>query len=406
MTSELQLIDVPPRTAEFGFKSRSDAKFDGAGSFELVTDLQAMAELEADWNALFERMKQRSNPFLAFNWNWLWCKHYLADKDAGTGVSLCVVVGRRKGTVDMIWPLLLTEKCGLRKLSFMGAPVSQYADVLIDDGPVKLSRLIACWDYVRRHLAPDVFVARKVRADSAIAPFFNASTAIVTNQDEAPYAELSAIPDFETFRARFSKRLRKNIRRQTNRLAEHGAIEFKVLDESSQAGELVGTAIDMKSEWLRQNGHISPGFSDPRYKAFFQDAASAVDQPSGCMVSLYSLDGRPLAIEVGVLSKGHYSAHIGAFDQEFSTLSPGTQQMNLTIEYLLEQGSKTYDLLAPMSDYKRIWTDASIGVGDYALATSLRGRVFALLYLKWARPIIKSALTALSNRASRFRLTK
>ena len=363
--------------------------------FELVVDVQGLADLEDDWTALFERLQTPTNPFLSFNWNWLWCHHYLAGEFADKNTTLCILVGRRNGRIDMIWPMSLTSSCGIRLLSFIGAPVSQYGDILAGRASSTPDRLLSAWQFVCRHLSPDVFIARKVRTDSAIAPFLASNGALVTQRDNAFFADLSVYQDSEAFNARFSSRYRKNERRQIKRLNEKGQLRFEVLRDSETAANLANQAIDMKIDWLRQNGHISPGFGDCRYRGFFRSVAAG-RHPTGCLVSVYSLDARALAIEVGVGVRGHYCAHIGAFDQQFSAFGPGSHQIGQTIGHLMTDGWRTYDFLAPKSAYKRLWADSSIEVCDYALPANLKGRAYATGYLKWTRPKLKSALLAIS----------
>ena len=53
---------------------------------------------------------------------------------AGTkGAELAIVTARRNGSLVMVWPLVLERSNGLSTLSWMGDPVSQYGDVLVDD---------------------------------------------------------------------------------------------------------------------------------------------------------------------------------------------------------------------------------------------------------------------------------
>lgn len=371
-----------------------------ADGFELVTDLDAFEELEEDWNDLLGRMNGAGNPFLSFNWHWHWCEHYLAGGEGDKPAAIKILVHRENGRATSIWPFVLYREMGLRVLRFMGEPVSQYSDILAEPS-ADLSQLRAGWDHLCEMAEPDALVMRKVRSDSAIAPLMHDLDAIPTEEQEAPFADLTTVPDYETYQARFSKRFRRNCRRQCNRLEELGALEFRMIRESEEARRYIADAFTMKREWLRETGRIAPSFNDERFGSFFNALAGSTDRPAGCVVSALTLDGHPIAVEVGILDRGQYAVHIGAFEAGHARLSPGTHQMARSIAQLIEMGIERYDLLAPHDSYKMTWTDKTVGVGDYVVPRSVTGRVYADLYLKRLRPAMKNGLTAISNAASK-----
>ncbi|MFM9616224.1 hypothetical protein ACKI18_47665, partial [Streptomyces niveiscabiei] len=85
---------------------------------------------EADWNALFACCAKGANLFLSFNWNWHWANVYLAD--AASRRRLAVLAVYREDRLVALWPLQETRLLGARVLEWMGGPVSQYGDILID----------------------------------------------------------------------------------------------------------------------------------------------------------------------------------------------------------------------------------------------------------------------------------
>ncbi len=371
-----------------------------ADGFELVTNLEGLQELEEDWNDLLGRMEGAGNPFLSFNWHWHWCEHYLAGGEGENTAALNIVVVRENGRVTMIWPFVLRREMGLHVLRFMGEPVSQFSDILAES-TVDLSQRRACWEYLCDTAKPDALVMRKVRSDSAIAPLLQDLNAIPTLEQEAPYSDLTAVPDYEAYQARFSKRFRRNCRRQCNRLEELGVLEFTMMRESEEARHYVSDAFTMKREWLRETGRIAPSFNDERFGSFFNSLAGSTQRPAGCVVSALTLDGHPIAVEVGILDRGQYAAHIGAFEASHARLSPGSHQIAHLVEKLIEMGVERYDLLAPSDSYKMTWADKTVGVSDYVVPRSITGRVYADLYLKRLRPAMKNGLTAISNAASK-----
>jgi CelD/BcsL family acetyltransferase involved in cellulose biosynthesis len=156
-----------------------------ACAFELVRERDAFDALETEWNELFSRAGLGTQVFQTFNWNWHWCNHYLAESKAGT-TSLAVVTARRGGRLVLVWPLVKERAAGLTQLTWMGEPVSQYGDVLIENGPDAVALLREAWRFIESEISPDVVRLRKVRDDAAIAPLLAELEGLPTQRLEAP----------------------------------------------------------------------------------------------------------------------------------------------------------------------------------------------------------------------------
>ncbi len=101
--------------------------------------------LEDEWNALFARAGQGTQLFQTFNWLWHWCNHFV---DGCPGTRLSVVTARRHGRLVLVWPLV-SERAGLlTRLSWMGEPVSQYGDVVMEDEAGGLDLLREAWIFL------------------------------------------------------------------------------------------------------------------------------------------------------------------------------------------------------------------------------------------------------------------
>src|SRR6478609_4610579 len=99
---------------------------------------QDAADFETDWNDLFWRAGRGSQIFQTFNWNWHWSNHYLPSPSDEAAPSLAIVTGRRDGRLVMVWPLTTERVAGLSQLAWMGDPVSQYGDILVEPEAVPL----------------------------------------------------------------------------------------------------------------------------------------------------------------------------------------------------------------------------------------------------------------------------
>src|SRR5690606_39033243 len=155
------------------------------------------------------------------NWNWHWANHFLGGAD---DPQLAFVTAYEGNRLVMVWPLVLERIGPLKTLRWMGDPVSQYGDVLIDNAVDAAGLLHAAAAFVARRTGAGVFNLRKVRADSNIAPYLTAAGAAVTAELKAPYLDLASAPSFAAYETRYSSGARRNRKRQRRRLGERGAV--------------------------------------------------------------------------------------------------------------------------------------------------------------------------------------
>jgi CelD/BcsL family acetyltransferase involved in cellulose biosynthesis len=368
-------------------------------TLDLVTTRADFDALEDQWNALFERAGRDVQLFQSFNWLWHWANHFL-PKAGETGPALAVVTAHIDGRLAMVWPLV-SEKVGpMTRLTWMGEPVSQYGDVLIDDLPDGQPLLQAAWEFVARHTGASVLQLRKVRQDSAIAPLLETLGATVVTELKALYLDLKSAPNFDEYEKRYSSGARRNRKRQRRRLEERGAVTLERHEGGADAQALAEQAFRLKLVWLRQRGLLSPAFADPRTASFFSDVTRAETRPAGCHVLALSCGGQPVAFEIGLRCKGRSAIHIIAYDLEFEKTAAGSLLMEDSIRRASEDGMAVFDLLAPGDSYKLEWSDDTAVVRDWAMPISILGHGYAVVYLG-LRKALKHGLDALPVRYRR-----
>jgi CelD/BcsL family acetyltransferase involved in cellulose biosynthesis len=371
---------------------------------ELVTTRAGFDALEEQWNALFERAGRGGQLFQSFNWLWHWSNHFLAAPDR-PGPELAIVTAHMDDRLVMVWPLVSERAGGIQMLTWMGEPVSQYGDVLIDDLPDALDLLRNAWAFLTREVRASVVQLRKVRADAAIAPLLDELNALVTAELAAPYLDLTSAASFEDYEKRYSSGARRNRKRQRRRLEERGAIALGWHTRGDEAAALSTETFRMKRAWLHERGVVSTAFADTRTDHFFADAVRAASHPAGCHVLTLTCGGRPVALEIGVRQKGRSAIHIIAYDLEFEKMATGSLLMEDSIRHAMQNGMTAFDLLAPADGYKREWADDVVVVRDWAVPVSMLGRAYAHVYLGLFRNAAKRAVAALPVGARR-RLTQ
>ena len=359
----------------------------GALDIALVDSRDALARLEAEWTTLWNASEGASGLFLGFNWVWNWCQHYLDIEASG----LAIVTARRNGRLVMVWPLVLECQLGLRTASFLGAPVSQYGDVLVDRTDDRhMDWVEESWNYITAQLAVDLVHLRKVRADSAVAVMLARVGAKASNEEAAPYIALAGEASFEAFDQRFSAKDRKNRRRKRKRLGEQGAVGFRRSNSAPAATQALRQAMVWKRDWIEDGSHVSTAIADQRFDGFFAALLSDDSRTAGVETFELTLDGRPVAIKVAVTCGSYRGMHLTAYDRAHEKCSPGALLVEEMIGAGLADGVKTLDFLAPAFGYKLEWASGTVTIADYCVPVTVMGQAYQELYVRRLRPRLKS----------------
>ncbi len=361
-------------------------------SFSIIKTAKEFDGLKQEWNELFEAQGTGTQLFQTYNWIWHWINQFeLAPR------NMVILTGKIDDELILVAPLILENKFGLKLLKWIGEPVSQYGDILIKENAQNLHWLKAGFNYINETIKPDLFHLRKTRFDAAITPLLEMYNATILEETEAPYIEVRGDENFTEFNKRYSQRSRKAKRRHRRKLEEKGPLTFNLYDEGGDANRAANHAINLKRDWLKATKTISPAFSSTIIDQFFDAATKENNHSANIKVSELCVDNHPAAIEIGILVKDYYGAHLGVYDPTYIAHSPGSLQMQDTIAALIEKGVKVIDLFAPGDPYKFEWTEQSVPVYDFAYSTSIKGRLYEEAYLKRTRPALKKAAQSISR---------
>jgi CelD/BcsL family acetyltransferase involved in cellulose biosynthesis len=152
-----------------------------------------------------------------------------------------------------------------------------------------------------------------------------------------------------TFAATLRRRMRQLQRRGTvsyRRIgggedAERGIEEFLALEASGWKGR-AGSAIA----------------SDPRTAAFYRGVARAGAREGWLALRALDLDGRPVAMHLGLVNRGMYSVPKVAYDERFAACSPGQLLSREVVAECEAMRLAEADLIGPDARWKREWGPA------------------------------------------------
>ena len=339
---------------------------------DMTTTQEAFALLEADWSTLFDRCAHSAQLFQRHSWLRAWCHHFL-DHTPTRNMELAVVTGRRNGRLVLVLPLVRSSRLGITRLSFMGEPVSQYGDILVDAGAVGLADIEAAFFHAVRTTRADLIAVRKVRADAAIAPLLHKIGARLTETQIAPHLSFEGCSSYASWEQRYSASARRNRRRQLRRLQDMGRVTFERLPPGEEARHTIREAIALKRAWLSERGLVSKALSDPRTEAFFCACAQDRDGRGEVDVARVRVGEETAAIEVTLAAKGRRAVHIIVYNPKYEKAAAGALLMEDSIRHACETGMETFDLLAPGDRYKLDWASDSIEVHDWTFTPTMRG---------------------------------
>lgn len=366
---------------------------DNAVTLELVEDVAGFLTLRPDWEALFERSAKPQQLFQSHIFLRHWATHYLTPD-----TRLSIVVARRAGELAMVWPLIRQRRYGLDTLRFMGVPVAQFGDVLVDGDEAAL--LETGWAFIQT-LRADLFEARKLRADSCLALSGLLDGAVEGDRQEAPFADLTRRVDEAGPSLAYPARERSNHRRRLRRLEERGPLAYAMPPPGPEAARLAAAAIAMKRMTLARRGIVAPVINDSRFATFFTDLAGDASGEASLRIAALSVDGTPIGIDLSFDCKGHSFAHVLATAAEHDQNGIGKVLIHHSFASAHARGSTVFDLLAPSEPYKLEHADGSVAVSDRLRPLSLKGRLACQLGIQHWRPLLKTLVKRLPAGLSR-----
>lgn len=364
---------------------------------EVVTTALELQRLSSAWLAL-ERGAAARTVFQTFHWCDAWYRRYAQGRD---GVRLHVVVGRRDGRAVMVWPLMATRHGGVWILKFLSDPFAQYGDILVDGAEEPEVWIDAAWSAIAADASIDGVSLRHVRTDTCLHRLLAQRCGTPVERNVAPYLDLTGFGDAAAYHAALSRNQRAKRSKLRKRLERHGEIAFAVYREGPQFAAAIARALDFKREWLATRGYRTDVLLEPGFTEFVTELGRGDTEGMTAAAGVLSRDGTPLSVDVGIHFKGEYFGYLIVQDQLLLDESPAKLHLDLLQKWTVEHGFGRFDLMAPDAPYKMHWANATVAVDDFALATTLEGRLYCSLYLKTLRPHVKRLYHALPMRLRR-----
>ena len=354
---------------------------------------EAYQVLKSEWLALMAGMGRpavfQSPDFLS-----IWAGSFAAGAAAR---RLTTIVVRRDDRPVLIWPLSLERRGAVRLARGAGAPIGQYDDVVLAPGADAAAALAGAWTALTADGGLDLVRFDRVRGDSPLLPFLAARAEPIGETDFAPYADLPA-EGFDAFMAAVKPRVQRHQRRRARQLAELGEIAFAVAEDVETATAWLAETIALKRRWLEETGRLSGAFVDGRTTECLMALARGLAAPGAplrLLLARLEVDGQAAALSAGFVATNAYHLYIGAFHSDFARFGAGNILTENVIAWCCEHGLRRYDMLAPQARSKSDWQTGEVGVQDFAIPLTARGRLYAGLVERRLKPGLRAAFYAL-----------
>ncbi len=348
-----------------------------------LDEIEAIAEA---WRGLERHCADPLGYFQTYDW----CRNWVAEFGSDGSHRPYIVTLWSNDRLIALWPRMVVEMAGFRRLETLGAPHSQYCGALVRVGEAAMPIIAAHFRAAMRASKCDVTISRAVPEGSMLAKILCDKEEVRGSANVASMLDLSGFASSEDYTAQLGKLQKRNRNRRRNHLARLGELDFGVIwPDHADFAALVRQCAEMKRRWLAETGRFSVGFGMEGYERFLASLDGDGAALDGACLSVLRAGERIVALELGFIRNRHYYAYIGGFDWDLRDLSPGKVQMEMTVGWLIDQGVGAYDLLINPADYKASWTNTSIAVTARAEALTWRGRVYTGAWLPSVRPALK-----------------
>lgn len=325
---------------------------------ESLDDLEALKE---EWQSLERRCPETFTYFQSFDWCRTWSRTFLSEEESARARPKIYVLWDGAECI-MIWPLM-TRRIGasLTVLMPLTAPMNQYATVLYDPGAFDVALGRAVFEKIRNRGGRDAICVDHVPQSALLARIIEGQGRSSAVPQQSSIFDLSGFPDWESHHRSLPKkqRLQRNSRR--NRLEKLGVVEYRILVPGSEGyAENIERCLAMKQDWLKGTGRRGRNVFDPRFTAFLHGLGEGAGEDEGrVFLHALTLDGVPIAMELGMRFRQHYYCFLGAIDLTYQKHSPGKVQMENAQRWAIETGIRRFDFLNDPSTYKSSWTNTA-----------------------------------------------
>lgn len=314
------------------------------------------AEFKSDWDRLTER--GGNEPSVSFEWTTALLASHVQENDK----IVCIVLKRGELVVGIV-PLVLRPLRILGQTFVTAFPVCElsntHSDLLLEEvsEPVLAAFVDALYD---RKLRWDVFGMTRLLESHPLGALWCGALRrrwkLFEVTREQPSFYLSLVKTYDGYLQQRSGRFRNALKRIERKLRSKGPVRILSQDDFANfdAAYEVLLSIEQRS-WKQDQGTSIAAVS--RQAAFYRGLCAQAFQRKQLHLGFLSLDGRPVAYNLGLIANGTYYYLKTSYDHAERPFSPATFLRAKLVEELIKRGVKHMDFPAEPYEWERQWTD-------------------------------------------------
>lgn len=377
-------MEVMASTAQISL----DASHSGTTDLRAVC-LRSLAEMDA-WASAWRELDASSSAPHRYFQSHDWCHNWLVNH-GNAKLSPLVVLLLRGTRLVAVLPLMRV-RCfaALSVLRSLGEPHTQYGNVLTRNGVLTCDEITAMQVVLFRESGADSIIVNYVPDGSPLTQILGASTRASELHNRAAQFDLQEFKSPQDYRSSLSKSRRRARRKAEAALSEFGEVRLEILRPGDTGhAAAVAHCVALKKNWIKHTGRIGAGL-DYEGHARFLSALPATATREGGIVFVLKAGPIAVASEVGFLQDGHYYSYLGSFMWSLRHASPGTLQIELALEWLMDNGARTFDFLGNPMQYKAQWSNREVALSCHIHNLTRAGRLYTSLWVRRIRPRLKT----------------
>jgi CelD/BcsL family acetyltransferase involved in cellulose biosynthesis len=339
------------------------------------------------WIAL-DRLTTAPNSFFQ---SYAWCKNWI-EHHAGREHHPVVFMVTRSGKTVAILPMMLSKVWGVvNLLRPLGEPHTQYANVLTTDGTLDDDTAQLLQQGLKQLPNIDTMIVQYVPAGSPLRTLFALNDEIHSLSNEASQYDLREFKTARAFDATLPSRRRQAKRRAIAALQADGDLKLDVIWPDNPAfAAAINQCLSWKMQWIMHTGRMNSGLGYDGHARFLSSIPGSPQNGGAVIFALYA-GARPVAYQIGFIHHGQYHLYTASFDWTLRRWSLGTVLIDMTISWLVSNGVNIFDLMGNPAPYKGNWNNQPLRLSSHCINLTLRGKLYATLWVKRLRPGLKTA---------------
>jgi CelD/BcsL family acetyltransferase involved in cellulose biosynthesis len=322
-------------------------------SIKKVIDLNEFEKLRTVWDGLANK-QDAYVPFLCFDWFKIWLEHFLKDD------KLLILLLYKGSELVTIAPFLIKEEkfkgINVRKIELAGnvySPIRYFLFKEMGNGErestlsyifVFFSKFHRQWDIIDLSPIPEEngnFIALKNAVLKS--SFKNAEIFCFGNWylDGISYQS-------DKYFSNLSKKERKNIRQDRNRMEKAGKVVFKMIKNSHEVETYMKTYFEIYEKSWKKREMAGPGF--------YLDLTRCFGEKDWLRLGFVFLSDVPTAVGFAFVCDGLAYFEKVAYDEDYQNLGAGSVWFMEMIKYVIDVDKvRGIDFLRGDDPYKKHW---------------------------------------------------